>query len=62
MCLCICKINPNYLLSISDSINPSIQFTMEYSKDAVPFLDILSKHNNDKFLMNIYIRSMIKFK
>ena len=42
------KINPNDLLSILNSINPSIQFTTEYSKDAIPFLHILIKHNNDK--------------
>ena len=29
------KINPNNLVSILNSINPSIQFTMEYSKDAI---------------------------
>ena len=29
------KINPNNLLSILNLINPSIQFTMEYSKDAI---------------------------
>ena len=48
------KINPNDLLSILNSINPSIQFTMEYSKDAIHFLDILIKHNNDITWMNIY--------
>ena len=42
------KINPNDLLSVLNSLNPSIQFTMEYSKDAIPFLDILIKRNNDK--------------
>ena len=48
------KINPNDLLSILNSINPSIQFTMEYSKDAIPFLDILINRNNDKIWMDIY--------
>ena len=48
------KINPNDLLSILNSINPSIQFTMEYSKDAIPFLDILIDRNNDKIWMDIY--------
>ena len=47
------KINPNELLSILKSINPSIQFTMEYSKDAIPFLDILIKRNNDNIRMDI---------
>ena len=50
------KINPNDLLSILNSINPSIQFTMEYSKDAIPFLDILIKRNNNKIWMDIYYK------
>ena len=44
----------NDLLDILNSINPSIQFTMEYSKDAIPFLDILMDRNNDKIWMDIY--------
>ena len=51
------KINPNDLLSILHSINPSILFTMEYSKDAILFLYILIKHNNDKIWMDIYYKS-----
>ena len=35
------KINTNDLLSILNSINPLTEFTMEYSKDTIPFLDIL---------------------
>ena len=50
------KINPNDLLSILNSINPSIQFTMEYSNDAIPFLDILIKCNNDDIWMDIYYK------
>ena len=50
------KINPNDLLSILNSINPSIQFTMKYSKDAIPFLDILIKRNNNKIWMDIYYK------
>ena len=50
------KINPNDLLSILNSVNPSIQFTMEYSKDAIPFLDILIKRDNDKIWMDIYCK------
>ena len=30
---------------------------MEYSKDAIPFLDILIKRNNDKISMDIYYKS-----
>ena len=53
------KMSPNDLLSILNSINPSIQFTMEYSKDAIPFLDILITRNNDNIyfiiLFSIYL-------
>ena len=51
------KINPNDLLSILKSISPSIQSTMEYSEDAIPFLDILIKRNNDKTWIDIYYKS-----
>ena len=34
------QIRPEKLLLTLNSINPSIQFTMEYSKDQTPFLDI----------------------
>ena len=30
---------------------------MEYSKDAIPFLDILIKRNNDKTWMDIHYKS-----
>ena len=50
------QISPNDLLSILNSINPTLQFTMEYSKDAIPFVDILIKHNNDKIWMDIYYK------
>ena len=50
------KINPNDLVSILNSINPSIQFNFEYSKDAIPFLDILIKRNNDEIWMDIYYK------
>ena len=50
------KTNPNDLVSILNSINPSIQFTMEYSKDLIPFLDILIKRNNDEIWMDIYYK------
>ena len=52
----VCKINRNYLLSILNSINPSIQFPMEYSKNAILFLEILIKRNNDKIWMDIYYK------
>ena len=50
------KINLNNLLSILNSINPLIQFTIEYSKDAISFLGILIKRNNDKIWMDIYYK------
>ena len=46
----------NDLLSILNSIKPSIQFTMEYSKDAIPFQNLLIKRNNDKIWMDIYYK------
>ena len=35
------QINPEELLLTLNSINPSIQFTVKYSKDQIPFLGIL---------------------
>ena len=40
-------ISPEELLLTLNSINPSIQFTMEYSNDQIPFLDILIKTNEN---------------
>ena len=51
------KINPNDLLSILNSVEASIQFTMEYNKYGIPFLDILIKRNNDKIWIDIYYKS-----
>ena len=51
------KINPNGFLNILNSMKPSIQFTMEYSKDAIRFLDILITQNNDKYWTNFYYKS-----
>ena len=53
------KINPNDLVSILNSINPSIQFTMKYSKDGFSVLDILIKRNNDKIWMDIYYKPTV---
>ena len=41
------QISPEELLLTLNSINPSIHFTMEYSKDHIPFLDILIKRNEN---------------
>ena len=48
------QISPEELLLTSNSINPSIQFTMEYSKDQIPFLDILIKKNENSIWMDLY--------
>ena len=41
------------LLTLS-SINPSIQFTIEYSKDQIPILDTLIKRNENGIRMDLY--------
>ena len=48
------KISSDELLLTLNSINPSIQFTMEYSKDQIPFLDILIKKNENSIWMDLY--------
>ena len=46
--------SPGKLLLTLNSINHSIQFTMEYSKDQIPFLDILIKRNKSGIWMNLF--------
>ena len=48
------QISPEELLLTLNSINPSIQFTMEYSKDEIPYLDILIKRNENGIWMDLY--------
>ena len=48
------QISPEKLLLTLNSINPSTQFTMEYSKDQIPFLDILIKRNENGIWMDLY--------
>ena len=48
------QISPEELLLTLNSINPSIQFTMEYSKDQIPFLDILIKRNENSIWIDLY--------
>ena len=48
------QISLEVLLLTLNSINPSIQFTMEYSKDQIPFLDILIKRNENGIWMDLY--------
>ena len=43
------KIDPNRLLEILNSINPSIKLTMETNDNEVPFLDILIKETMTKY-------------
>ena len=48
------QISPEELLLNLNSIIPSIQFTMEYSKDQIPVLDILIKRNENVVWMDFY--------
>ena len=48
------QISSEELLLTLNSINPSIQCTMEYSKDQIPFLDILMKRNENGIWMDLY--------
>ena len=50
------KIDPNRLLKILNSTNPSIKFTMETSDKKLPFLDILIKINDYKIWLDIYFK------
>ena len=48
------QISLEELLLTLNSVNPSLQFTMEYSKDQTPFLDILIKRNENCIWMDLY--------
>ena len=48
------QISPEELLLTLNSINSSIQFPMEYSKDQIPFLDILINRNENGIWMDLY--------
>ena len=50
------QISLEELLLDLNSINPSIQFTMEYSKDQILFLDILIKRNENGIWMDLYCK------
>ena len=39
-----------------NSINPSIQFTVEYRKDQIPFLDNLIERNENGISMDLYYK------
>ena len=48
------QVTPAELLLTLNSINPSIQLTMEHSKHQKPFLDILIKKNENSIWMDLY--------
>ena len=48
------QISPEELLLTLNSINPSIQFTMEYSKNQVVFADIVIKEKESGIWMKLY--------
>ena len=48
------QLDPNELLSVLNSINKSIQFTLEMDNQTIPFLDILIKRNSEKIWMDLY--------
>ena len=48
------QISPEEFLLTLNSINPSIKFTIEYSKDQIPCLDILIKRNKSSIWMDPY--------
>ena len=48
------QLDPNELLSVLNSINKSIQFTLEIDNQTIPFLDILIKRNSEKIWMDLY--------
>ena len=48
------QISSEELLLTLNSINHSIQFSMEYSKDQIPFLDTLINRNENGIWMDLY--------
>ena len=48
------KVKPEDLLDTLNSINSSLQFTMEFSAEEIPFLDILIKRDNTGIWMDLY--------
>ena len=48
------QISLGELLLTINSINSSIHFTIEYSKDQIPFLDILIKRNENGIWIDLY--------
>ena len=52
------QISSEDLLFTLNSINPLIQITMEYSKDQMPVLDILTETNENNIWMDLYYKPM----
>lgn len=50
-------VTPEVLLETLNSLHPAIQFTMEYSENEVPFLDILIKKQNANIWMDLFHKS-----
>ena len=48
------QIIPEELLLTLNSINPSTQFIMEYSKNQIPFLNILIRRNKNGIWVDLY--------
>ena len=48
------QISPEELLLTLNSVNSSIQFTIEYIKNEIPFPNILIKRNENGIWVNLY--------
>ena len=48
------KVKPEELVKTLNSVNETIQFTMEFSDQEIPFLDILIKRDNNGIWMDLY--------
>ena len=51
------KVQPQELYSILNSIHPKIQFTMQQSKEMVPFLDVLIRKEDNRIWMDLYTKA-----
>ena len=50
------KVKPEELLETLNSVNETIQFTMEFSDKEIPFLDILIKGDNCGIWTDLYLK------
>ena len=51
------KVQPEELHSILNSIHPKIQFTMQQSKEVVPFLDVLIRKEDNRIWIDLYTKA-----